>query len=109
MIPAYFSFFDCVINERKYFFFQVCKNAIFVITYMKGKIIKGFCKSCSFIFLRVTYMKTKFFLSRVVFYNQIRLLSEKNFSSKRAWEIPKNKNEIYVSVATLAMLAVFSK
>jgi len=43
------------------------------------------------------------------FHNKIRLLNEKNFSSKRALEIPKNKNEIFVSVATLAMLAVFSK
>lgn len=51
-------------------------------------------------------MRTKFFSQRLYFYNEIRLLCEKKFSSKRAWEIPKNKNEIFVGVATLAMLAI---
>ena len=65
---------------------------------------------CKKLILNVTYMNEKskrFFSQRLFFYNQIRLLSENNFISKRVWEIPKNKNEIFVSVATHAMLAVF--
>ena len=61
-----FSFFDCALNERKYFWFFVCKNSVLNVTYMKEKIIKVFHKSCYFEFLRVTYMRTKIFLSMVV-------------------------------------------
>jgi len=39
-MSAYFSFFDCVINEGKYFFFYLCKNSILDVTYVKEKIIK---------------------------------------------------------------------
>jgi len=54
-------------------------------------------------------MRTKIFSQRLYFYNQIRLLNENKFISKRVWEVPKFKNEIFVSVATLALLAILSK
>ena len=43
---------------------------------MKEKIIKVFRISCYFEFLRITYMRTKFFLLRLYFYNFHRLLNE---------------------------------
>ena len=87
----------------------MCKNSISDVTYVKEKIIKISFKNCYFELLNVTYMRTNFFSQRLYFYNEIRLLCANEFISKRAWEIPKNKNEIFVSVATLAMLAILSK
>ena len=80
----------------------MCKNVILIVTYMKEIMMKVFHKSFYSEFKFITYMMTKFFFQRLYFYNQIRLLNEKKISSKRVWEIPKNKNEIFVSVATLA-------
>ena len=54
-------------------------------------------------------MRTKFFLSKVVFLQLNSFIKRKQIYIKKGLGNSQKENEIFVSVATLAMLAILSK
>ena len=87
----------------------MCENSVLNVTYVKEKIIKVYNKKVAILtFNLLLIWGQKFFSQWLYFYNQIRLLNENKFISKRAWEISQKLKWNFVSVATLALLAILS-